>query len=63
MCGTATNKKGFAAAASLSSAFGWIHWNMNYHIEHHMFPMVPYHWLPELQQEMLRDCPPPYFGF
>ena len=21
----------------------WIYWNMNYHVEHHMFPMVPYH--------------------
>ena len=21
----------------------FIYWNMNYHIEHHMFPMVPYH--------------------
>ena len=24
----------------------WIYWNMNYHVEHHMFPMVPYHALP-----------------
>lgn len=21
----------------------WVYWNMNYHVEHHMFPMVPYH--------------------
>ena len=27
------------------------------------FPMVPYHRLPELHQEMLTDCPPPYHGF
>ena len=26
----------------------FLYWNMNYHIEHHMFPMVPYHALPEL---------------
>ena len=26
----------------------WIYWNMNYHVEHHMFPMVPYHALPKL---------------
>ena len=25
----------------------FIYWNMNYHIEHHMFPMVPYHALPD----------------
>ncbi len=33
---------------------------MNYHVEHHMFPMVPYHALPELHAEMKRDCPAPY---
>ena len=41
----------------------FVYWNMNYHIEHHMFPMVPYHRLPELHQEMLADCPKPYSGF
>jgi fatty acid desaturase len=41
----------------------FVYWNMNYHIEHHMFPMVPYHRLPELHKEMQRDCPPPYHGF
>ncbi len=25
----------------------FIYWNMNYHVEHHMFPMVPYHALPQ----------------
>jgi fatty acid desaturase len=41
----------------------FVYWNMNYHIEHHMFPLVPYHRLPELHKEMKRDCPPPYNGF
>jgi fatty acid desaturase len=41
----------------------FIYWNMNYHVEHHMFPMVPYYRLPELHKEMLADCPKPYFGF
>ncbi|MCR6670704.1 fatty acid desaturase family protein [Devosia ginsengisoli] len=35
------------------------YWNMNYHIEHHMFPMVPYHKLPELHEIMKADTPPP----
>jgi fatty acid desaturase len=35
----------------------FLYWNMNYHIEHHMFPMVPYHALPALHQEMKTDCP------
>jgi len=41
----------------------FVYWNMNYHVEHHMFPMVPYHALPALHQEMLRDCATPYSGF
>jgi fatty acid desaturase len=36
----------------------FLYWNMNYHIEHHMFPMVPYHALPRLHEEMKVDCPP-----
>jgi fatty acid desaturase len=35
------------------------YWNMNYHIEHHMFPMVPYHALPALHEEIKMDCPRP----
>jgi fatty acid desaturase len=41
----------------------FVYWNMNYHVEHHMFPMVPYHALPELHKEMLADCAPPYRSF
>jgi fatty acid desaturase len=37
----------------------FIYWNMNYHIEHHMFPMVPYHALPALHAEMRADLPEP----
>ncbi|RXZ79702.1 fatty acid desaturase [Paenibacillaceae bacterium] len=35
----------------------FLYWNMNYHVEHHMFPMVPYHALPKLHEEMKADCP------
>ncbi|MBD0378670.1 fatty acid desaturase family protein [Paenibacillus sedimenti] len=35
----------------------FLYWNMNYHTEHHMFPMVPYHALPKLHEEMKADCP------
>lgn len=38
----------------------FIYWNMNYHVEHHMFPLVPYHRLPELHKAIKGDCPPPY---
>ena len=37
----------------------FIYWNMNYHVEHHMFPMVPYHALPKLHALIKNDLPPP----
>ena len=37
----------------------WIYWNMNYHVEHHMFPMVPYHALPRLHALIKDDLPAP----
>ena len=37
----------------------FIYWNMNYHIEHHMFPMVPYHALPRLHELIKGDLPSP----
>ncbi|MCP8894074.1 fatty acid desaturase family protein [Shinella daejeonensis] len=37
----------------------FIYWNMNYHVEHHMFPMVPYHALPRLHAMIRHDLPAP----
>src|SRR5690606_1711766 len=37
----------------------FIYWNMNYHVEHHMFPMVPYHALPKLHERIKHDLPAP----
>lgn len=37
----------------------FIYWNMNYHVEHHMFPMVPYHALPLLHDMIKYDLPAP----
>ncbi|MFM7870218.1 MAG: fatty acid desaturase, partial [Actinomycetota bacterium] len=33
--------------------------NMNYHLEHHMYPAVPYHRLPELHRLIAADLPAP----
>lgn len=41
----------------------FIYWNMNYHVEHHMFPMVPYHALPKLHAMIKDDLPAPNAGF
>ncbi len=38
----------------------FLYWNMNYHVEHHMFPLVPYHALPRLHEIVKDDCPEPY---
>lgn len=36
----------------------FVYWNMNYHVEHHMFPMIPYHALPKLHDRIKHDLPP-----
>jgi Na+-transporting NADH:ubiquinone oxidoreductase subunit F len=38
----------------------YLYWNMNYHVEHHMFPLVPYHALSKLHAAVKDDCPTPY---
>ncbi len=38
----------------------YLYWNMNYHVEHHMFPLVPYHRQRELHEAVKDDCPTPY---
>ncbi len=35
----------------------YLYWNMNYHVDHHMFPLVPYHALPRLHAVVKDDCP------
>ena len=37
----------------------FVYWNMNYHVEHHMFPMVPCHALPQLHEMIKHDLPAP----
>jgi fatty acid desaturase len=40
----------------------FLYLNMNYHLEHHMFPSVPYHNLPRLHALVASDLPSPYRG-
>lgn len=44
----------------MSPVSRYLYWNMNYHVEHHMFPLVPYHALPRLHAAVKDDCPTPY---
>ena len=45
---------------------GWLpafcYWNMPYHIEHPMFPAVPFYHLPRLRQAIAHDMPPAPHG-
>ena len=40
----------------------YLYWEMNYHVEHHMFPLVPYHNLARLHALVKSDMPKPYGG-
>jgi fatty acid desaturase len=44
----------------MNPIFRFLYWNMNYHVEHHLFPLIPYHALPKLHQAIKADCPEPY---
>ena len=44
----------------MNPVFRFIYSNMNYHVEHHMYPMVPFYALPALHEEIKHDCPPAY---
>jgi fatty acid desaturase len=45
---------------------GWLgrrlYWNMNYHVEHHLYPAVPFHALPRLSKSIRDQLPPPLSG-
>ena len=38
------------------------YWNMQYHLEHHMYPAVPFHRLPALRRAIEHDLPPAPHG-
>ncbi|WP_306118527.1 MULTISPECIES: fatty acid desaturase family protein [unclassified Roseitalea] len=48
-----------ARTVLMNPVLRFLYWNMNYHMEHHMYPMVPYHALPRLHEAVKHDCPPP----
>ena len=40
----------------------FLYWNMQYHVEHHMFPAVPFYNLPRLRKAVEHDFPPAPHG-
>jgi fatty acid desaturase/nitrite reductase/ring-hydroxylating ferredoxin subunit len=43
----------------MNPLFRFLYLNMNYHVEHHMFPAVPYYNLPALHREIRDQLAPP----
>jgi fatty acid desaturase len=46
----------------MNPVFRFLYFNMNYHIEHHMFPTVPFHALPDLHDRIEGVLPHTYSG-
>ena len=46
----------------LNPIFSFLYWHMEYHIEHHMFPMVPAYNLSKLHKVIKNQLPPPKNG-
>ena len=44
----------------INPVFRYLYMNMNYHIEHHSTPMVPYHALPRLHEAIKAQTPRAY---
>jgi fatty acid desaturase len=44
----------------VNPAFRFLYLNMNYHLEHHLLPMVPFHALPRLHEAIKDQLPPAY---
>jgi len=44
----------------INPVFRYLYMNMNYHVEHHSMPMVPYHALPQIHAAVLDQMPTPY---
>jgi fatty acid desaturase len=46
----------------LGPVLGFLYMNMQYHLEHHLYPNVPYYHLPALHKAIKDKCPPAYDG-
>jgi fatty acid desaturase len=46
----------------LGPVLGFLYMNMQYHLEHHLYPNVPYYHLPALHAAIKDKCPPAYNG-
>jgi fatty acid desaturase len=52
-----------AYTADFGPVMSFLYWNMNYHIEHHMYAAVPFYNLPKLHKLLEPDLPLPIKGY
>ncbi|TVR66421.1 MAG: hypothetical protein EA427_16130 [Spirochaetaceae bacterium] len=52
-----------AYTADFGPIMSFLYWNMNYHIEHHMYAAVPFYNLPKLHKALEPDLPLPIKGY
>jgi fatty acid desaturase len=45
-------------SVDMNPFFRFLYWNMNYHVEHHMYAGVPFYNLPKLRKAIESDLPP-----
>ncbi len=55
-----TDHRRNARTILMNPVFRFLYLNMNYHVEHHIFPNVPYHALPALHAEVKDQLAPVY---
>ena len=46
----------------INPILSFLYWKMEYHLEHHMFPMIPSYNLKKLQDEIKDQLPKPFNG-
>ncbi|MDA3846632.1 MAG: fatty acid desaturase, partial [Vallitaleaceae bacterium] len=46
----------------LNPILGYLYMNMQYHVEHHIYPSIPFYQLPKLHQYIKNQLPNPYYG-
>ena len=52
-----------AYTAKFNPIISYLYWNMNYHIDHHMYAAVPFYNLPKLHDVLAYDLPKPVNGY
>ena len=62
LCPNTADWRSAARTMLLGPVLRFFYWNMNYHVEHHMYASVPFYNLPALHEAIKADCPEPHRG-